>query len=139
MTGVTEGHEGETLPIGIANAWALARRALMDDHRYADGSYADTHPAMQDRIDRDIDEALAPLMAAVVAELHSARRALTAALEGGGNEEEKNGARYTLIARELVAQLTADWSEPVRLKVVEDDGRVLKLIAQSAPFAPPDR
>jgi hypothetical protein len=40
-------------------------------------------------------------------------------------------ARYVLVAKELLPQLTADWSEPVRVKVEADDGRVLKLVLKS--------
>jgi hypothetical protein len=40
--------------------FAEVRREILDLHRYADGDFANTHPAMQDRIVRDIDDALAP-------------------------------------------------------------------------------
>ena len=36
--------------------------------------------------------------------------------------------RYVVVANELVEQLSAEWCEPVRIKIVEDDGQILKLV-----------
>ena len=39
-------------------------------------------------------------------------------------------ARWVLVSRELVDMLSREWSEPVRVKIEQDDGKELQLLFQ---------
>ena len=52
-------------------------------------------------------------------------RALANVLE---RHQSRPGERWVRVADELVAQLSAEWSEPVRVKITADDGHELQLV-----------
>ena len=87
--------------------------------------YDIANAAMDDVADRGDGIRVIALTAHAAARL----RALAEVMER--EQRELAHARYVIVANELLPQLTAEWSEPVRVKVQEDDGRVLKLVLKT--------
>src|SRR5690349_13444918 len=74
----------------LETALTAVRPQLLDMHYYAMGEYADTHPALQDRIEDDVDAVLDNIRSAFAAHQERANTPAALTRAGAGGEGDEN-------------------------------------------------